>query len=291
MIFRLIVIVLFILLLGFLIKYLLSKKLLLDTFNAGNTLTFGKMGKGKDLIIQFVINHRKDKVYFSNQNYGNKYNHIDIKDLELFPNTFENFINGNPIQVKKNEKLEGHDVYFSDGGIYLPSQYDHLLHKKYPSLPIYYALSRQLYNGHFHMNSQALDRPWKALREQADSYIKALKTIKLPFILITKFYVYDRYSTALQGVEPFKPHKHGLIRDKELTDIEKAKFKAIYGEVKEGFIIQLKKKIYYDTRYFHKIIFGREFTRSAVTSREGWSVTKIFKKKKKKKEKAESESA
>lgn len=279
MIIMLIMLVLAIIIIGLLIKYHLSKKLLLDTFNNGNVIVFGKQRKGKDLVTQFFIKHNKDKTYFGNMDYGYNFTHVDIKELELGENTFESFINGDIKPIKKREEFEGHNFFISDLGIYLPAQYDHLLYKKYPSLPIFYALTGQLYNGHFHGNTQALDRPWKAIREQADSYIKVYKTIKIvPFVLITRFLVYDRYSTALQGIEPFKPHRHGLLKDKELTDNEKAKFKSMYGEIAGGFIVQRKDRIYYDTRYFHKVVFGKEITRSALTCRQGWSVPKLFNK-------------
>ena len=83
----------------------------------------------------------------------------------------------------------------------LPSQYDTKLYKSYPSFPIFYALSRHLYNSNIHCNTQNLSRVWKALREQADFYIKCIE-VKKPFILglfgflRIDFICYDKYESA-----------------------------------------------------------------------------------------------
>lgn len=274
MVIVIIVIVLLIVFLGFFIKYLLSKKLLLDSFEKNNCIVDGKKGTGKDLIFQYVINHRKKK-YLSNISYGGKYKNVELHQLELKPNTYENFINGEVVKVDKNNSWEGVDIYISDGGIYLPSQYDNLLHKKYPSLPIYYALSRHLYNSNVHINSQSLDRIRKALREQGETFVKAKKTIKLPFLLITKFIVYDKIRSASMNLEPFQPHKHGLIREKEMTDNKKSEFKSLYGDIKSGFIVQLKKSVKYDTRAFEKIVFKNPSSNVGQT-REKWSLKQLL---------------
>src|SRR5690606_12577738 len=109
---------------------------------------------------------------------------------------YENFINDNVQQIEKREQLECADIYISDAGIYLPAQYHYLLDKKYKSLPIFYALSRHLYNNNVHVNTQALNRVWDKLREQADSYFKALKTIKIFGLLFTRVRYYETYQVA-----------------------------------------------------------------------------------------------
>lgn len=43
-------------------------------------------------------------------------------------------------------------------------------------MPIFYALSRHLYNNNIHVNVQNLGRLWLKLREQADSFIRVLGT-------------------------------------------------------------------------------------------------------------------
>lgn len=226
-----------------------SKKLILKAFNNTSCIVFGKKGCGKDLIFQYVINHR-DEDYFSNITYGSKYHHIDFKDLDL-NNTYINFINGNIVKTSKVVDREGKDIYFSDCGIYLPSQFDSSLHKQYPSLSVYYALSRHLYNSNIHCNTQALDRIWKVLREQADTFIRANYTLSLPGLLITSFTLYDKYQTALQGIESLKKPFFSSKQFKVL----KADFDSKHGTITNGIIFIPKSKIKYNTRAFEEILF------------------------------------
>ncbi|MDE6401239.1 MAG: hypothetical protein K2L54_01355, partial [Clostridiales bacterium] len=97
---------------------------------------------------------------------------------------------------------EGCDAYVSDGGIYLPCHYNKELNAKYPSMPIAFALSGQLYDMNVHLNTQALNRPWDKLREQADSYIQVLRTIPHGEYLYTKIVGYDNYDDALNERNP-----------------------------------------------------------------------------------------
>lgn len=282
-----IILVISFILLGIYLKYLLNKKSLIDAFERNNCIVDGKKGTGKDALFDFIIRKRK-KVCFSNIYYGENTFPINAIDMSVAPNTYENFINGEIQLIHKNEGFEGKDIYISDAGIYLPSQYDSLLHKKFPSLPIFYALSRHLYNCNVHLNSQNLDRIWKALREQGETFIHCKRTINLPFFLITTYNIYDKQRSASMCLEPYKTHKHGLIRDRELTDNKKSEFKALYGDIKSGFIIQLKKNISYDTRAFEKLIFENP-TSNVKKIREKWSLKKVLQKFKKKKKEEEEE--
>ena len=47
------------------------------------------------------------------------------------PNVYSDFIDGKVKVIPKNI-IEKADYYLSDGGIYLPSQYDNILSKQYP---------------------------------------------------------------------------------------------------------------------------------------------------------------
>lgn len=141
------------------------KRVIVKEFDSCNVLIAGKQGTGKDLLTQAVINARK-KPYYANMGYGGKYTHKEINDFSVSPNTYQDFIDGKITKIHKVGK-DSVDVYISDAGIHLPSQYDSILYKKYPSFPIYYALSRQLYNQHIHMNAQQYTRIWKAIREQS----------------------------------------------------------------------------------------------------------------------------
>lgn len=227
-----------------------SRKTILNFFKRGSVIVFGKKGTGKDLLFQYVVNSRK-KPYLSNISYGGKYTHIDIKDLDL-KNTYLDFING---KIQKTNKLldrEGKDVYLSDCGIHLPSQYDSSLHKIFPSFSVYYALSRQTYNQNIHCNTQALDRVWKALREQADYYIKCNRSFRIFNIFIISYTAYDKYSSAKAELLPMKKK---MFSSKELkARIEQ--YNATNGLIKNGLLFISHQHIKYDTRAFEKIVFN-----------------------------------
>lgn len=238
----------------FVIYWRLEKnaKFIADKFAAGNVIVFGQKGKGKDLLFQKIIKKR-DKKYFSNVNYGYDYNYISLVNLELGNNTYENFINDNVQQIDKNCVLENSDIYISDGGVYLPAQYHYLLDKKYKSLPIFYALSRHLYNNNVHVNTQALNRVWDKLREQADSYFKCLKTKKFLGFLFTKIRYYETYQSANENLAPMRRRLLNKF-NKGLSD----EYSAYNGIVIDLWICQRTSKVYYDTRYFSKVVFKDE---------------------------------
>ena len=230
-----------------------GKKLLCDTFNEGNVICFGKKGKGKDMIFNKVINARGVNCY-SNIQFNKELCTIkSIKDFSVEPNTYIDLLENNVTIVKKTNK-EQTDFYISDGGIFLPSQYSNNLCKLYPSLPIYYALSRHLTNSNIHINTQYLGRVWDKLREQADRYIKADGTKCIFGFLVTKFIYYEKYESALSQVLPYE--STGLFKSNE-SRAEEEKHLATYGTIKVGYIIQHKSRIYYDSRYFHKVMYGR----------------------------------
>lgn len=237
----------------FVSRYICSKNWLINKFKKGNVIVFGNKGKGKDLVFQKVIKWRQKEKYFSNLNYGFKFNPISLKELDM-KNDYNNFINEKLIFEEKKQ-FEGSDIYISDCGIYLPSQHDTLLHKTYKGLPIMYALSRQLYNNNIHTNVQNLEREWKALREIGDTYIWAYKTIKIFGFLITKIYVYERYQTAVNRTLPLKIS----IFDKD-NNLQRKQFYATNGEIESMYIINRIKTNKYDTRAFHQKVFGYIFS-------------------------------
>lgn len=235
----------------FLVKSFLFKREIVKDFERNNVIVFGKKGCGKDLLFSEVIRKRKT-AYVSNCDYGGKgYMPFKPSQISLAPNDFRSFIDDKITTIKKDDPLEGVDFYLSDGGIYFPSQYDGVLDKKYPSLPIFYALSRHLYASNFHINTQALGRIWLKIREQADTYIKACRVLKLPFFLIVKARIYDKYESALNDVRPLKVAKLNKYAKSEAN-----MFKASQGYIKEGYLIIRKKHISYDTRLFHTKVFG-----------------------------------
>lgn len=227
-----------------------SNRILKDTFKNHNVIVYGAKGKGKDLLFQKVIYLNRNKPYTSNISYGYNCTIRPLQDLNIDPNTYDNFINNDIKKCIRNDSLEGVDYYLSDGGIYLPSQYDHILHKTYPSFSIYYALSRHLYNSNIHINTQALTRLWKAIREQGDYYIRCIKVIKIFNIFISKICLYEKYESALNNYLP--------INTRILNKFSKAEvdqYTATNGFIQNRYFITLKKHIKYDTRHFKDIVF------------------------------------
>lgn len=229
-----------------------NNRFLVNKFNDNNVIVFGAKGTGKDLLFQNVIRLQKNKPYYSNINYGYKFNHINVKDLSVSPNTYEQFILGNITLIPKREEMEGKDVYLSDLGVILPSQMDTQLSKLYPSFPIYYALSRHLYNQNIHCNTQALNRVWIKIREQADHYFHCRTSFKIGWWMFTRAIYYSEYKSAEQRILPMKIR--GLNNNFNRALIEQ--HRAQYGEITARYFVQPVKSIKYDTREYHRLLFG-----------------------------------
>lgn len=245
-------------LISLLVRHIRSIKKLKKCFSKNNVIVYGKKGSGKDLLFQAVINARHED-YYSNISYGGKYHKCKVSDLNLGSNTYESFINGNvEILKKKTLPFEKKDFYLSDCGIILPSQYDSMLHKQFKGFPISYALSRHLWNNNIHCNTQSLDRVWKALREQADTYIRVQHTVKsfFPGMLKIYFTIYDKYESARAN----KTMLGSRVWNK-YSKAQKDLYIAENGLIEERFLYISKKKIYYDTRAYHKILFGRKYSK------------------------------
>ena len=235
----------------FLIKHLLFVRDLLYNFKRCNVIVYGKKGCGKDLIFNFVINKRKEP-YYSNISYSEHTNShlfkkIGLKEVSCEPNDYNRFVNDTIVKTPHLLK-EGANIYISDIGVFLPSYMDSKLYQKFPSMPIFYALSRHLYDTNVHCNTQNLERGWKALREQADFYVRCVRTYKVFGWLITKVITYDNYESARKGLLPIKSRFLNKYSRAEV-DI----YNAQNGNIKSGHIFQRKKNIHYNTRAFEKI--------------------------------------
>jgi hypothetical protein len=207
---------------------------LVGEFRRCNVITDGKKGTGKDLLFAHVIFLRGEP-HYSNITYNGLTTEIDISEMTAGTNTYENFIRGD---IKKFDPAfnENEDFYISDGGIFLPSQYNTELDKQYPGLPIFYALQRQLYNSNTHINLQSLGRLWIKLREQADCYIRVLRTKDCGDYFIVTARTYDNYNSAAANILPENNEQQRLRRG----EITQRRFK-IY-----------KHELNYDTRHFRK---------------------------------------
>lgn len=270
-------IILFLILL-FILKLELNAQFIARSFKNGNAIIYGKKRKGKDLIFQKVITKRKKEDYFANIPYGYKYHHIELNDISLSPNTYDDLINGTITKLKKDKLREKRDIYISDSGIHLPSHYNHILNKAYPSMPLYYSLSGHLYDSNVHCNwNGKFTRLWDKLREQADEYFRALKTVVIGPFIFTKLRYFEEQQACESNVLPFKKrfmagHNNALQRE----------FTAMNGEVRDMWIVQTKKKIFYDTRIFEKVFFTVEsyqyrFEKKPIFNKLLNKIKKVFK--------------
>lgn len=233
-----------------LIKHHFNRKWLIRQFEIQNCIVFGKKGTGKDTLFAWVIKRRKHK-HYSNIRYNDKTEVRPISDLSVGSITFDNLIDGNffPIEKKLEENV---DYYISEAGLNLPSQFSHLLDKKYPSFPIYYSLVRHLTNSNIHANTQALCRPWNKLREQADCYIKCCGVINIGRICIQRVRVYEMYESADRNL---KPYRCGIFSSREAR-ARAEEHRSLYGDIRNITFVHLREKNGYDSRHFHRVIYG-----------------------------------
>lgn len=246
-------------------------------FTNYSVIVFGSKGTGKDLTFQKAI-YSRHKPYYALMDYGERYENVKIKDMQFEGNDFEQILQNDFKLVGEKQFKEKQDFYLSDLGIFLPSQYNGILDKKYKGLPLFYALTRHAYDSNIHCNTQYLGRVWNKIREQADIYIRCRWTISIPFILITKLTLYDKYETALRDMRPLK-HK---TNRKQKTDVDA--YNASNGLLKTKYFAILKKHVSYDTRYFHRKLFGvyaptkKEQTRDIKIETELYEINKRLEK-------------
>jgi hypothetical protein len=238
----------------------------------GNGIIYGARGKGKGLLLNYIIRNDITKP-FCNVEYNGAELLTNISEYfnSIAPLTIDDFILDTITPIEKNIKFEGRNVYIDDVNVYLPNWNDSQLKKKYPSLPPLLAINRHLYNAHCIITTQDRERPYKILKElQSDFSIKAVKTIGFSFIwncipflrcfVITKYIYHELPKSA--DVLPFqgKALVNESIKDGYLTSGQATKsvFNSTHGIIKCGKVTQLKKNINYDTRYFHKLVFGKK---------------------------------
>lgn len=238
-------------------------KKIIKLFKRGNVSVFGLRGRGKDLLFSNVIVRRRNS-YISNINYGGKYIPLDLTKLDV-KNNYSNFIS-NSINYYNydNHYPKNVDIYISDLGVYLPSQYCNKLNNAYDYLPTFMALSRQLGRCNVHFNSQNLNRVWDKVREQSDIYIQCDRVIYIPFsklkifrydFVIQKITLYDKYESAVARVKPCRVSPR--LFDKNVSKVQIKmyldNFYNQHGEVKSKFLFYRNKSTY-DTFYFDKLL-------------------------------------
>lgn len=228
---------------------------IIDRFKKGNCIVYGSKGHGKDILFQWVIRKRANKKesinQLSNIDYGYGTRITNVKEISIGNNTYVNMIEGTITKSDKNFTFEGKDMYLSDSGIYFPCQYDYLLDKEYKSFPIVFATSRHLYNMNFHLNTQALDRVWKKIREQADSYFWCRKCFKIFGWIFVAVRYYELYDSACMRIAPYTSLFLNAYdkSQKNLYDTQ-------HGKINDYLICINKRDIKYDTRIFESIFYG-----------------------------------
>jgi hypothetical protein len=228
-------------------------KFIMRSFESNNTGIFGRKRKGKDVLTQYVI-YKRRKPYYANISYGyDLIKQIDIAELKLGDNDYVNFINGtiNKIERSFYEKC---DIYVSDAGNYLPSQYFKELNQKYKGLSLFLSLQGHTYasNTHFNWNGE-YSRLYDKAREQIDDLYRALGRIIIPFFgIFAKYRYFERPQSAELNLKPYKTNS--LIDSKQNKAL-RDQYYATNGVIKDLWIYVPFRVMKYDTRAFEKKIF------------------------------------
>lgn len=220
-------------------------------FERGSVCVTGQRGSGKDLLIANVV-VRRGEAYASNVNYGGDFSTLDLSALDCGKNTYDDFIKGT-LKPYKHPYKRGADIYISDIGVYLPSQYCNELNKKYPYLPTYFALSRQVSGNNVHFNVQNLNRAWDKIREQSETYLKCNWCKVICGIVLQSVTIYDKAQSCQDRVRPCRVTQPLLCSGELRTqiDIYRDSFYNKHGTVKNKLLIYRNKSTY-DTLIFEK---------------------------------------
>lgn len=222
-------------------------------FNETSVCVTGMRGSGKDVLFGNVI-ARRNEPYVSNLDYGGDREELSLSSLNLGGATYDQFINGNLPTWKYPYKL-GSDIYISDVGVYMPSQYCNELNKKYSSLPLYFALSRQVSQNNIHLNVQNLNRAWDKIREQSNVYLRCKKCLFIGSLVIMNVTYYDKAESCQNRVEPCRI-TIPLLASKEMrlqAEIYNDNFFNQHGTVRDMTLIFFNKSKH-DTYHFGKLL-------------------------------------
>ena len=238
-----------------------NAKWLYKMFRTGSCLVYGYKGRGKGLIYQKIIAMSKNRKCYCNIDYGKNTIVKPVAFISCYPNTFENFFDGNIVPFDSDWQ-EGCDFFIDDAGGHLPSFADNLLNKKYPSMPLAFTFSRHFWNARIHCNATHMGRIWLKLREQADWFLCAVgNVIIFPSIfgIYVKTRYYENYDSAEKRILPLRLPSMKLLTTQEVK-MTKAQFDATNGVIKERWIHLKPWQLKYDCRYY-----GRYVKRPNVT--------------------------
>lgn len=233
------------------------KKLINKFYKKGNVCVTGLRGTGKDLLTGNII-ARRNMPYISNLEYTNskhKYLYTPLNiDLLDVNNKYSNFISGK-INKYDYPYAKQVDIYISDAGVYLPSQYCNQLNKEYEGLITFQALSRQVGECNVHINVQNLNRLWDKVREQSEIYIRC-EWCKVIFgFVIQKITIYEKYQSCLDRVKPCRVRipimgdKVARMQAKTYVD----NFRNQHGKISQHLLIY-KNKSKHDTLFFGDLL-------------------------------------
>lgn len=240
-------------------------KEIIDLFEQGNVCVVGERGCGKDMLFANVI-ARRGMEYISNTEYKKKsgvplkYNKLDFKALDCGGNTYKDFVE-NTLKPYNYPYHLGVDVYISDVGVYLPSQFCNELNREYKHIPTFMALSRHLGECNVHINVQNLNRAWDKLREQSRRYITCLKCKVITFgrkhqLIIQKIRIYEKYQSCVDNVPELHIPLTWLIGNNRLqAKLFQLNYQIAHGKIKEHTLIYWNKSDY-DTHIFREMLKG-----------------------------------
>lgn len=220
-------------------------------FNHGNVIVSGMKGRGKDFAFCVVVNARK-RNYISNVRYSDPKKKfqcfdLDLKVWDLAGNTYTDLVDGK-IHKYVYPYPDGIDYYISDAGIYFPAAYYTALNKKYPSAPMFQALSRHLGDASVHCNCQVQTQLWDKIRLQSDTFI-VMKGCTRIFgkLFFLRSVVYDNAESAEKQVNV---PRFGIGKNGRLA---KDNFEIAHGHMyKLRFFCKLPYR--YDSRRFKRIL-------------------------------------
>lgn len=232
-------------------------------FYRGSVCVYGERGSGKDMLMSNVAIRMPE--YISNIDYGGKYHKLEVNKLNV-NNTYDNFLSGD-VNYYEYPYPKGAHLFMSDIGVHLPCQYNDQLNKKYPYLPTFIALCRQLTEdkekgiagAEFHWNAQDLRRCWDKFREQSSRYVMCrgvCKPLLKLGIVVQRIRVYELYESALRRVPPFRMPKPKVTDKREVKqayEIEKERYAQTYGRVDE-YVLIYRNKSTYNTAYFKDML-------------------------------------
>ena len=217
-------------------------------------IVFGKRGHGKTLLFSVMARMSRKSGYLSTGPLCQEGEIlVDIaRDLSVSPNTYRSFIRGELTEIPRIEEFEGRPVFIDDAGIYLPNYADAELKKAFPSLPIAYAIWRHLYNAPWFINSQAVGRTYRLIKEQADGMIKARRVRWIGPIGILRLTYFSNIQSADLDLSPFP--KPPLFRGRGDWKARRAEYEATHGEIRDFLLLVRSRSHRYDSRYFRSLL-------------------------------------